>query len=378
MISFIDLKAQQKLIRDKIENRINKVLDHGQYIQGPEIKELETSLSTYTNTKYVLCCSSGTDALVLSLLGLGIKPGDAVIVPSFTFASSAEAIVLLGAVPIFSDVLKDTFNIDPKSVIQCIDVAKQNSLIIKGIMTVGLFGQPCNMDEIKKISKQYDFWILDDAAQSFGSEYKGKRTGSLADVSATSFFPAKPLGCYGDGGALFTNDKEIFDIAYSCHIHGTGLKKYSYDRIGFNGRMDSIQAGVLIEKLSIFDAELKKRQNIAKNYYDLIQNLNLGLKNPKIDDFIKSSWAQYTIKLPKSVNRDNLQHNLKANGIPTAIYYPIPLHKQKPYMKYPISKGGLNITEELSNNVISLPMHPYLSSEEVEHIVEKLGDSIST
>jgi dTDP-4-amino-4,6-dideoxygalactose transaminase len=376
MIPFIDLNAQQKLIRDKIEKRINKVLDHGQYILGPEVKELEDKLSSFTDSKHVLCCSSGTDALLLSLLGLKIKPGEGVIVPAFTFASSAEVMPLLGAVPIFIDVKRDTFNIDPSKLYDSLQTAKDIGINVKGIMSVGLFGQPAEMDLINDFAKNNNLWVLDDAAQSFGGKYKEKTVGNLSEVAATSFFPAKPLGCYGDGGAVFTNDREIYEIANSSHIHGMGKKRYEYDRIGMNARMSSLQAAILLEKLEIFPEELKKRQVVANNYNKYLNSLNLGIKVPKINDNFKSSWAQYTILLPENFNRDKLQEYLKSKNIPTAVYYPIPLNEHKPYNKYPVSKSGLDVTYYLSKNVLSLPMHPYLKEDEIIYISDNINNFI--
>ena len=376
MIPFIDLNAQQKLIRDKIEKRISDVLDHGQYILGPEVKELENKLSSFTGAKYTLCCSSGTDALLLSLLGLKIKPGEGVIVPAFTFASSAEVMPLLGAIPIFIDVKKDTFNLDPNKLSESLQTAKESGINVKGIMSVGLFGQPAEMDLIKDFAKINNLWILDDAAQSFGGKYKNNIVGNLSEVTATSFFPAKPLGCYGDGGALFTNNKEIYEIANSAHIHGMGKNRYEYDRIGMNARMSTIQAAILLEKLEIFPEELIKRQEVADNYNKNINSLKLGIELPKINKNFKSSWAQYTILLPEKVNRDKLQEYLESKNIPTAVYYPIPLNKHKPYNKYPVSKSGLDVTYYLSKNVLSLPMHPYLKKDEIIYISENINNFI--
>ena len=376
MIPFIDLNAQQKLIRDKIDERIKKVLDHGQYILGPEVKELEDRLSSFTDSKHVLCCSSGTDALLLSLLGLKIKPGEGVIVPAFTFASSAEVMPLLGAVPIFIDVKRDTFNIDPSKLYDSLQTAKDIGINVKGIMSVGLFGQPAEMDLINDFAKINNLWVLDDAAQSFGGKYKEKTVGNLSEVAATSFFPAKPLGCYGDGGAVFTNDREIYEIANSSHIHGMGKKIYEYDRIGMNARMSSIQAAILLEKLEIFPEELKRRQVVANNYSKYLNSLNLGIELPKINKNFKSSWAQYSILLPENFNRDKLQEYLKTKNIPTAVYYPIPLNEQKPYNKYPVSKSGLDVTYYLSKNVLSLPMHPYLKENEIIYISENINNFI--
>ena len=376
MIKFIDLNAQQNLIREKIKKRINKVLDHGQYILGPEINKLQNALSKFSKTKYVLCCSSGTDALLLSLLGLGLRPQEGVILPSFTFASSAEVVPMLGGIPIFTDVDKNTYNLSPEKIIQSIYSARKHNIKLKGIMTVGLFGQPCDMNKIINIAKEHKLWILDDAAQSFGAHYNNIPVGNFGEVCATSFFPAKPLGCYGDGGALLTNNKKIFDIAYSCHLHGMSKNKYKYERIGINGRMDSIQAAVLIEKLLIFKKELLERQKIADNYKKHFKELNTKIILPKIVKEAKSSWAQFTIILPKKLNRNLLQEKLLKKGIPTAIYYPIPLHKQKPYKNYPIPSNGLKNTDFLSKNVISLPMHPYLTSKEIKYITLNVNNII--
>ena len=301
-MDFIDLKKQQKLIRKNIDDRISKVLNHGQYILGPEVKELENKLSLFSKSKYVLCCSSGTDALLLGLISLGLKPNDGVIVPSFTFASTAEAVCMLGGVPFFSDVNIDTFNICEKSILNCITEAKKQGITLKGIISVGLFGQPCDIEKIIEIANGNKLWVLDDAAQSFGSSYKNKISGNLCDISATSFFPAKPLGCYGDGGALFTNNENYYKIAYSAHLHGMGSNKYEYDRIGMNGRIDTIQAAILIEKLKIFKSELINRNKLAEYYKRQFLDLGTNIKLPKVISGATSSWAQFTIKLPTQDN----------------------------------------------------------------------------
>ena len=375
MIPFIDLKAQQKLIRDKIDERIKTVLDHGQYILGPEVKELERKLSIYTNSEYVLCCSSGTDALLLALLGLKLKAGEGVIVPAFSFASSAEVMPLLGAIPIFIDIEDDTFNIDPSKLADAFNTATEMGIIVKGIMSVGLFGQPADMDPINEFAKNNNLWVLDDAAQSFGGKYHGNNVGNLCEVTATSFFPAKPLGCYGDGGAIFTNDPEIYEIANSSHVHGMGKSRYEYDRIGMNARISTIQAAILLEKLEIFPSELNKRQAVANNYYKHLNDLNLKIKLPLLKSKFISSWAQYTIILPDNINRDKLQESLKFNDIPTAVYYPIPLNEHKPYKNYPVSKSGLINTNYLARNVLSLPMHPYLSEDDIIYISKNIYEA---
>jgi dTDP-4-amino-4,6-dideoxygalactose transaminase len=375
MIPFIDLKAQQKLIRDKIDERIKTVLDHGQYILGPEVKELENKLSIYTNSEYVLCCSSGTDALLLGLLGLKLKAGEGVIVPAFSFASSAEVMPLLGAIPIFIDIEDDTFNLDPSKLADAYNTATELGIIVKGIMSVGLFGQPADMDPINEFAKNNNLWVLDDAAQSFGGKYYGNNVGNLCEVTATSFFPAKPLGCYGDGGAIFTNNQEIYEIANSSHVHGMGKSRYEYDRIGMNARISTIQAAILLEKLEIFPSELNKRQAVANNYYKHLNDLNLKIKLPLLKSKFISSWAQYTIILPENINRDKLQESLKFNDIPTAVYYPIPLNEHKPYKGYPVSKSGLTNTNYLARNVLSLPMHPYLSEDDIIYISKNIYEA---
>ncbi len=365
MLPFIDLKIQQKLIRNKIDKRIKTVLDHGQYILGPEVRELEKKLSIYTSSEYVLCCSSGTDALLLALLGLKLKAGEGVIVPAFSFASSAEVMPLLGAIPIFIDVECDTFNLDPSKLADAYNTASDMGIEVKGIMSVGLFGQPADMDPINKFAKINNLWVLDDAAQSFGGKYNGNNVGNLCEVTATSFFPAKPLGCYGDGGAIFTNDKEIYEIANSSHVHGMGKNRYEYDRIGMNARISTIQAAILLEKLEIFPSELAKRQVVANNYYKHLNDLKIDIKFPLLKTKFASSWAQYTIILPEKINRSKLQEDLKSKDIPTAVYYPIPLNEHKPYKNYPVSKNGLINTNYLARNVLSLPMHPYLSEDNI-------------
>jgi len=377
MIPFIDLKTQQKHIRSKIDKRIKRVLDHGQYILGPEVKELENELSRFSNSKHVLCCSSGTDALLLALLGLKLQPGDGVIVPSFTFASSAEVMPLLGAIPIFIDVEETTFNLDPTKLKDTLDTANKIGVKVKGIMSVGLFGQPADMKPIKDFAIKNDLWVLDDAAQSFGGEYDNQKVGNLCEVTATSFFPAKPLGCYGDGGAIFTNDEEIYEIANSSHVHGMGKSRYEYDRIGMNARMSTIQAAILLEKLEIFPGEIKKRQEVVDNYNKHLSKLNLGLKLPYLKDKFKSSWAQYTVILPDDINRELLQEKLKLKNVPTAVYYPIPLNEHKPYNDYPVSKAGLETTYKLSKTVLSLPMHPYLQEKDIIYITQSINEAVT-
>ena len=283
---------------------------------------------------------------------------------------------LLGAVPIFIDVEETTFNLDPTKLKDTLDTANEMGVKVKGIMSVGLFGQPADMKPIKDFAIKNDLWVLDDAAQSFGGEYDNQKVGNLCEVTATSFFPAKPLGCYGDGGAIFTNDEEIYEIANSSHVHGMGKRRYEYDRIGMNARMSTIQAAILLEKLEIFPGEIKKRQVVVDNYNKYLSKLNLGLKLPYLKDKFKSSWAQYTVILPDDINRELLQEKLKLKNVPTAVYYPIPLNEHKPYNQYPVSKAGLETTYKLSKTVLSLPMHPYLQEKDIIYITQSISEAV--
>ncbi len=364
-IPFIDLKSQQARVRGKIDAGLAAVLDHGSYIMGPEIPALETRLAEWSGAKHNISCSSGTDALLLALRGLDLKPGQGVIVPSFTFAASAEVMPVMGAIPVFADVDPSTFNIDHTQLDDAREAARSANVEVVGVISVGLFGQPANLEALMKYAMMNNLWLIDDAAQSFGASLNRQKVGSLAHVTCTSFFPAKPLGCYGDGGAVFTDDDNIADIIRSCRIHGMGKDKYQNVRIGMTGRLDTIQAVVLDAKLDIFDEELALRQQVADRYHDLIGNI---VETPQIALGATSSWAQYTIKLPSNVDRDEVCMTMQGLGIPTAIYYPVPMHQQPPYQSFPIARGKLEITEKLSRNVISLPMHPYLD-EETQHLV---------
>lgn len=369
-IDFIDLAAQQRRIKPKLDAAIARVLAHGGYIMGKEVGELESQLSAFCGAKYTLSCSNGTDALTLVLLAKNVGPGDAVFCPSFTFAATAEVVALRGATPVFVDILPDTFNMDPASLEQAIAKAKKDGLKPCGIIPVDLFGQPADYDAINKIAKTNNLWVMADAAQGFGGEYNGRKVGSLADVTTTSFFPAKPLGCYGDGGAVFTDDKELFDIMASLRVHGKGTDKYDNVRVGLNARLDTMQAAILIEKLAIFGDEITERQRVANRY-------NAGLKDvlatPAVPANMLSAWAQYTLVASSEAARTTLQAKLKEAGIPTNIYYPRPLHQQTAYASYPTATGGkLPVCEDLALRVFSLPMHPYLENETIDYIVENV------
>lgn len=369
-IEFIDLAAQQALIRPKIDAAIARVLDHGGYIMGKEVPELEKQLAEFAGAKYCLSCSNGTDALALVLMAKNIKAGDAVFVPSFTFAASAEVIAWLGATPFFVDILPDSFNMDPASLIQAIAAAKKQGLNPAAIMPVDLFGQPADYDKILPIAEENDMWVLCDSAQGFGGMYHGRKVGSIGLATATSFFPAKPLGCYGDGGAVFTDDKELYDVMVSLRVHGKGDDKYDNVRIGMNGRLDTLQAAILIEKLAIFPDELIKRQRVADHYNNLLENF---IVIPKLPKGLHSAWAQYTLTAASNKQRDELQTALKQAGVPSMVYYPKPLHLQTAYKNFPTATGkGLPVCEDLASRVFSLPMHPYLEDETIKYISQSL------
>ena len=369
-VPFIDLATQQRRLRPEIEARLNKVLDHGQYIMGPEIDELEANLCKRLNVKHTISCSSGTDALILGLLGLGVKPGEGVIVPSFTFAASAEAIAVLGAVPIFAEVEETSFNLDPDRLVDALAAGQKAGLNVVGVIPVGLFGQPAALERIATFSQNNGLWMLDDAAQSFGATLSENVVGTFGSATATSFFPAKPLGCYGDGGALFTNDDQLAAIARSARVHGQGADKYENERLGMTARLDTMQAAVLLAKLGIFDEELTLRQKAADRYADKL--VGCGVMIPELSATATSSWAQYVIRLPKGTDRQAVQDSMRKDGVPTAVYYPRPMHTQKPYAHYPISRGGLSVTEALAADVLALPMHPYLDSA----IQDKVGEAL--
>ena len=372
-IAFIDLAQQQSRIREKIDAGLHAVLNHGAYIMGPEVSALESRLGEWTKAAHNISCSSGTDALLLALHGLALQPGQGVIVPSFTFAASAEVMPTMGAIPIFAEVEADSFNLDPNKLDAALAAGQAANIEVVGIIGVGLFGQPANYDAIRAFANAHDLWLIDDAAQSFGAQWRGRPVGQLADVTCTSFFPAKPLGAYGDGGAVFTNDDAIADIIRSCRIHGMGKDKYENIRIGMTGRLDSMQAVVLDAKLDIFEEELALRQAVADRYQTLIGDI---VDPPRLAAGATSSWAQYCIKLPKTSNRDHVIKHLGASGVPTAIYYPIPMHQQPPYKAFPQSQCGLGVTLDLCRRVLALPMHPYLDEAQQQHIAAELRNAL--
>jgi dTDP-4-amino-4,6-dideoxygalactose transaminase len=361
-LEFIDLAAQQNLIRSELNSSISAVLDHGQYIMGPEVSEFEAQLAKFTNAKHAVTCANGTDALSIVLMAWKVGIGDAVFVPSFTYVASAESPAQLGATPFFVDVLPNSFNIDPNSLKIAISEARNSGLNPKAVVVVDLFGQPAEVDAVIDIAENEGVKVLVDAAQSFGGSRNGCNVGSMGHATTTSFFPAKPLGCYGDGGAIFTNSDEDFELINSIRLHGKGAQKYDNIRVGMNSRLDTIQAAVLLSKLKLFPNELKLRHKVSQLYNTHLSNI---VQVPWLDDGVSSAWAQYTIQVD---NRDNLQNALKENKIPTIVYYPIPLHQQKGYQDYPIVSSGLPVSESLSKRVLSLPMHPYLTQEKIERI----------
>jgi dTDP-4-amino-4,6-dideoxygalactose transaminase len=366
---FIDLAAQQSRIRTRLDSAIGRVLDEGAYVMGPEVRQFEEQLSAFCGAKHSLACANGTDALSLALMALGIKAGDAVFVPSFTFAATAEVVPFIGATPIFVDVLPDTFNMDVESLKRGIQEAKKLGLTPKCVIPVDLFGLAADFDAIQVVARENGLTIIDDAAQGFGADYRGRIVGSIGDITTTSFFPAKPLGCYGDGGAIFTNDDRLAALIDSYRIHGKGSHKYDNERIGMNSRLDTLQAAILIEKLAIFPDEIEERQNVAQRY-------SAGLADrygvPFIPEGLKSTWAQYTIKARSEAERAEVQSKAKDAGIPTAIYYPIPLHAQTAFRDYPRDPNGLPVSEDLARRVISLPMHPYLGAQVQDRVMEAI------
>ena len=368
-MDFIDLSAQQEIIRDKIEKRIKDVLAHGKYIMGPEVFELEEKLKSYVGVSHCISCSSGTDALLIPLMAKGIGPGDAVITTSFSYIATAEVIALLGATPIFCDIYPETFNINPNGLEQAYNKAVSEGLKPKAIISVDLFGLPARYRLITEFANSKNLFLLEDGAQGFGGKIGNLKACTFGDVSATSFFPAKPLGGYGDGGAIFTNNDELAEKMRSIRVHGGGLDKYDNIRLGLNGRLDTLQAAILIEKLKIFDEEISKRNEIAKIYSN---NLSSNFISPYIPNNYISSWAQYSVLLKRKKKRVKIVKALSEKGIPSMIYYKIPLHLQKvfKYLSYKI--GDLPKSENISNRILSLPMHPYLKRSDQAFIIDTL------
>ena len=369
-MKFIDLSTQQKIIREKIQKRIGDVLAHGQYIMGPEVFQLEEKLKSYVSAKHCISCSSGTDALIIPLMAKGIGPGDAVITTSFSYIATAEAIALLGATPIFCDIYPKTFNIDPNGLEKAYSKANLKGLKPRAIISVDLFGLPARYRLINDFAKSKNLFLLEDAAQGFGGKIGEQKAGTFGDVSSTSFFPAKPLGGYGDGGAIFTDNDELAENMRSIRVHGGGEDKYDNVRLGLNGRLDTLQAAILIEKLAIFDSELIMRNKVAKFYS---KNLNQNFALPYVPDNYFSSWAQYSILLKDEEEREKVIEILNYKKIPSMIYYKIPLHLQKVFRNLNYKKGDLPNSESVANKIISIPMHPYLKRSDQDLIINTIN-----
>ena len=360
-MQFIDLKSRHKLISDKINARIQKVMDHGQFILGPEVRELEQKIAVYTGSKHCVTVSSGTDSLLIALMALGIGVRDEIITVPYTWISTAEVIALLGGKPVFVDIRPDTLNID-ENLLE--DAITENT---KAIMPVSIYGQCSDMDAINTIAKKYNLPVIEDAAQSFGATYKGKRSCNLSTIGSTSFFPSKPLGCYGDGGALFTDDDELAEKFRWIRVHGQE-RKHHHPILGLNGRMDTLQAAILLEILDIFPDEVAKRNEIGERYTSKLSNV-IGTETPKIGENNTSVYAQYTIL---SSNRESIQSKLKENDIPSVSYYSVPLHLQPVFDNLVHKEGDFPVAEKVANQCLSLPMSPYLSVEDQTDVINNL------
>ena len=385
-MQFIDLGAQQKRIRNSLENNITAVLDHGQYIMGPEIQRLEETLADYIHARFALACASGTDALLLALMAHNIGPGDAIFTTPFTFVATGEVINLLGATPVFVDIDPQSYNIDLAKLEQAITALKSDNsdlhplpktadighLRPRGVIAVDLFGLPLDYRKLETIAKKNGLFVIEDAAQSFGAEFQGKKACALADIGCTSFFPAKPLGCYGDGGMCFTDDETLYNIMISLRVHGKGTNKYDNVRTGINGRMDTLQAAILLAKFEIFEGEVALRQTVADRYHQLLSGIE-AIVLPEVPAGVKSVWAQYSILAKDEAHRSQLQAELKKADVPTAVYYPKPLHLQTAYAFLEYKEGGFSISEEYSRRIFSLPMHPYLAEKDQIKIAEVIA-----
>lgn len=371
-IPFIDLQAQRKRLGTSLDRAIAAAVEGGQWILGPQVSQLEEQLAHFAGVKHAVACANGTDALMMVLRAWGIGPGDAVFVPAFTFAASAEVVALVGAAPVFVDVHEDTFNIDPASLEAAIALVKrEGKLKPRAVMPVDLFGQPADYEKLEPIVRREGLKMLCDTAQAFGAKLDGRVMGSLGDAAGTSFFPAKPLGCFGDGGATFTNDDALAALLRSIRMHGEGVDKYENVRIGVNSRLDTIQAAILIEKLRIFPDEIVMRESAARRYAKGLSQSN-RIVVPRVIPGAQSTWAQYTIQVP---DRDKLQADLKAKGIPTAVYYRTPLASQKGYQHFP--SMPLPVSDKICRSVISLPMHPYLDVTTQDRIIEAVLASVA-
>ncbi|HDR15073.1 MAG TPA: DegT/DnrJ/EryC1/StrS family aminotransferase, partial [Desulfobacteraceae bacterium] len=384
-MQFIDLAAQQRRIRKDIDEGIARVLDHGRYIMGPEIPELEERLAAYTGSVDAVGCGSGTDALLMALMAAGVGPGDAVFIPTFTFIATAGVVGLLGAVPVFVDIDPVTFNMTPDSLDRAVRACRKNDSSIhplprlsaqplrpKAVIPVDLFGILADYQGLEHIACSHDLFLIEDAAQSFGGELGGRKAGSFGMIACTSFFPAKPLACYGDGGMCFTDDRELAEILRSIRVHGQGIDKYRNVRIGINGRLDSMQAAVLLCKFKIFQAEMEMRQHVASRYAAMLDVLP-DLTAPTVPESCVSAWAQYSILARDKQQREAILAGLQGAGIPSAVYYPIPLHLQEAFSSLGYKAGDFPVSEDCAGRIFSIPMHPYLEAPDQERIIEAVG-----
>jgi len=370
-IPFIDVAAQRRRLGRRIDDAVGRVLAHCQFILGPEVRQFEDDLAAFCGARHAVGVASGTDALVLVLMAKAIGPGDAVFCPAFTYCATAEAVALVGATPVLVDVEPDTFNIDPASLVRAIATARRLALVPKAVMPVDLFGLPADYDAIAAVAD--GLFVLGDAAQSFGATLRNRPVGTLAPATATSFFPAKPLGCYGDGGAVLTDDAELAELLRSLRVHGQGVDRYDNVRVGLTGRLDTIQAAVLIEKLKIFPEEIVARDAVARRYQAGLADV---ARVPKVPSDRSSVWAQYTVRLKPGV-RDRLAAALRTQGIPTAVYYQKPLHRQEAYRHQPVADGGLPVSERLADEVVSLPMHGYLDAPTQDRIIAAVRGALA-
>ena len=362
-MDFIDLKSQQALIKDKIDQRIQDVLAHGQYVLGPEVREVEAVLAERTGVKHCITTASGTDSLLIALMALGVKAGDEVITTPYTWISTAEVVALVGATPVFIDICEDTWNMNPDLIEGAITEKT------KAIIPVGIYGQPANMDAINAIAARYELPVIEDAAQCYGAHHHSRPSGALSGIGSTSFFPSKPLGCYGDGGALFTDDDDLADLMKQIRVHGQ-KEKHHHPIVGLNGRFDTIQAAVLLEKITLFDDEIKRRNEVAAAYTRALEDSTLAVQAPVVLPENTSVWAQYTILAP---NPQELQENLNKQGIPSVSYYAVPLHLQPVFSHLGYKKGDFPVTEKVASQCLSLPMNPYLKDSEIQTVTAALS-----
>lgn len=370
-IPFIDLKAQMEKIGPDVRTAIDAVLAHGQFIMGPEVERLEQELVRYVGAEHAVACGSGTDALLMALMARGIGPGDAVFTPPFTFVATAEVVALLGATPVFVDIDEEGLNLDPALLEEAVRKVRQaGDLNPRAVIPVDLFGLPADYRELMAVAERHGLFVLEDAAQSFGGRYFGRVCGALGHIGATSFFPAKPLGCYGDGGAIFTRDAAEAEVLRSIRVHGQGRNKYDNVRIGLNGRLDTIQAAVLLVKLEVFPEELEARQRAASRYTTGLAGL---VRTPATPEDRLCAWAQYSVRSP---NRESIQGALQDAGIPSAIYYPKPLHLQEAFRNLGYGPGDFPVSESAAREIFSLPMHPYLTDDTVDRIVETIRGAV--